>query len=143
MFSFLRRKGLREARLQFCLRLRQGRLSLRAPGRAAGPVPAGGVAPRGQGGDGHRGLAVGEQDCQGGGQSPEDATDAGGDDGLAGAQAGLAEFEQVVDGGAMIREEIFTSLRRLFCIFSCFSLHRRKHTVLFSEVTLDEMGHRI
>ena len=45
MFSFLRRKGLREARLQFCLRLRQGRLSLRAPGRAAGPVPAGGVAP--------------------------------------------------------------------------------------------------
>ena len=48
------------------------------------------------------GLALSEQDCQGGGESPDDAPDAGGAHGLAGAQAGLAEFEQAVDGGAMM-----------------------------------------
>ena len=47
-----RRKGLREARLQPGLRRREGGLPLRFSGRAAGPVHAGGAAPRGRKGMG-------------------------------------------------------------------------------------------
>ena len=50
------------------------------------------------------GLALSEQDCQGGGKSPDDAADEGGTDGLPGAQAGLAESEQAVDGGALMNK---------------------------------------
>ena len=70
------------------------------------------------GDDGNDGPAVCGQDCQGGHKPHDDAADAAGEHGLAGAQARVAELEQAVDGGAMNEMNEYTDGQSSFILFS-------------------------